>query len=366
MKEIHISEKISQHRFKKGVRQEELAQYMGVSKAAVSKWENGQSYPDITLLPQLAAYFNISIDELIGYEPQMVKEDIAKLYHKLAKDFTVKPFEEMMDTCDAIIKKYYSCFPLLLQMALLLINHAMLSDDPMKIIEKSSELAKRVKCNSDDTRIAREAAIIEAGCYNMMGRLPESLALQDESLPPMSQETELLAQTYQMMGETQKSNRAWQIAIYQHLVTMLGDLSCYLTNIREDKAANEIISRTMALINIFHIDSLHPFAASMFCFSAAQNFCTRQRTDKALSMLEKYTQLCLNHMRPYALHGDEFFPAVDDWFSGFAIGSAPPRDQELIEKSLVQSVTESPAFAILKEEPRYKTIEKKLKDWLAQ
>lgn len=52
---------------------------MGVSKAAVSKWETGLSYPDITLLPVLAAYFNISIDELMGYEPQMGKEDIRKL-----------------------------------------------------------------------------------------------------------------------------------------------------------------------------------------------------------------------------------------------------------------------------------------------
>ena len=57
-------------RHKKGITQEELAAYLGVSKAAVSKWENEMTYPDITLLPQLAAYFNITIDDLLGYEPQ--------------------------------------------------------------------------------------------------------------------------------------------------------------------------------------------------------------------------------------------------------------------------------------------------------
>jgi len=40
------------------------------------KWETASTYPDIALLPKLAAFFNISIDELIGYEPQLTKEAI--------------------------------------------------------------------------------------------------------------------------------------------------------------------------------------------------------------------------------------------------------------------------------------------------
>ena len=58
MKEINIARTIINKRKEKGLTQDELANYIGVSKAAVSKWEIGQSYPDITLLPQLAAFFN--------------------------------------------------------------------------------------------------------------------------------------------------------------------------------------------------------------------------------------------------------------------------------------------------------------------
>jgi len=65
MKEINLGRVIMRKRHERGVTQDELAFAMGVSKAAVSKWETGQSYPDITLLPQLAAFFNISTDELI-------------------------------------------------------------------------------------------------------------------------------------------------------------------------------------------------------------------------------------------------------------------------------------------------------------
>ena len=76
MKEINIAGAITRKRKEKGITQEELACYIGVSKASVSKWETGQSYPDIVFLPQLASYFNISLDELMGYQPQMTDEEI--------------------------------------------------------------------------------------------------------------------------------------------------------------------------------------------------------------------------------------------------------------------------------------------------
>ena len=60
MNELNINKCIIQKRKEKGITQEELAEYIGVSKAAVSKWESGQSYPDISLLPELAAFFNVS------------------------------------------------------------------------------------------------------------------------------------------------------------------------------------------------------------------------------------------------------------------------------------------------------------------
>ncbi len=111
MKEINIARVIADKRKEKGITQDELANYIGVSKASVSKWETGQSYPDVTFLPQLATYFNISIDELMDYKPQMTKDDIRLLYKRLSEDFTCKPVAEVLDECRGIIKKYYSCFP---------------------------------------------------------------------------------------------------------------------------------------------------------------------------------------------------------------------------------------------------------------
>lgn len=69
MNQIPLAERIRAERCRGGYTQEELARRLGVTKAAVSKWECGQSAPDITLLPKLASLFSVTLDDLLGYEP---------------------------------------------------------------------------------------------------------------------------------------------------------------------------------------------------------------------------------------------------------------------------------------------------------
>ena len=54
--------------------QEQLAQELGITAQAVSKWETGQSYPDSTLLPKLAEVFHVRVDELLGVAQQQDEE----------------------------------------------------------------------------------------------------------------------------------------------------------------------------------------------------------------------------------------------------------------------------------------------------
>ncbi|MBX4262867.1 helix-turn-helix domain-containing protein (plasmid) [Clostridium estertheticum] len=61
--------KIAELRKDKGIGQQELSKVLGVSFQSVSKWETGVAMPDITLLPSIAEYFNVSVDELLGLKP---------------------------------------------------------------------------------------------------------------------------------------------------------------------------------------------------------------------------------------------------------------------------------------------------------
>ena len=92
MDRLNLSDNIIRLRRERRITQEELADFLGVSKAAVSKWENAQSTPDLMLLLELSAYFGTTIDELIGYKAKLSKDQIRRFYAELVKDFARLPY----------------------------------------------------------------------------------------------------------------------------------------------------------------------------------------------------------------------------------------------------------------------------------
>lgn len=85
MHEIKVSEMIRKLRTDKGISQEALAEVCDVSMQAVSKWENEQSYPDISFLPLLAEYFGVSIDYLLMGSNSAVCNTAGNLVTNLAE-----------------------------------------------------------------------------------------------------------------------------------------------------------------------------------------------------------------------------------------------------------------------------------------
>lgn len=76
---IYLGENIKRLRREKDITQETLAEFLGVTFQSISKWERGESYPDITLLPAIAGFFNVSIDELMGVNKAQDEEEIKRL-----------------------------------------------------------------------------------------------------------------------------------------------------------------------------------------------------------------------------------------------------------------------------------------------
>ena len=77
MKKQTLGMMISSLRKEKGMTQLELAEKMGVTDKAVSKWERDLSYPDINSIPKLAEIFGVSVDELMQVKTE-TKENISK------------------------------------------------------------------------------------------------------------------------------------------------------------------------------------------------------------------------------------------------------------------------------------------------
>ena len=89
--DMTIGKRIGLLRRQKGLTQEELANHMGVSPQAVSKWENDQTCPDISALPKLARLFGVTVDELLSG-----KQELAPV--------RVLPPEERKDPKDMLLR----------------------------------------------------------------------------------------------------------------------------------------------------------------------------------------------------------------------------------------------------------------------
>lgn len=364
MKEINISQVIVNKRKEKGITQDELASYIGVSKASVSKWETGQSYPDVTFLPQLATYFNISIDELMDYKPQMRKEDIRQLYKRLSADFASKPVDEVMEECRQIVKKYYSCFPLLLQMGLLMINHGGLLRSPQEsaaLIAEAKALMIRVREESNDVSLTKQALYLEALCNLALGDPQAVLDLLEGKIEPAMPPESLLASAYQMTGRFHEAKAILQVGIFQNLVMMFNFFPAYLALcIDEPEKFEEMLRRSFAMVEAFDMKRLHPAVTVGLYLTAAQGYVAQGYHDKALAMLQEYTALVTGDIYPMSLHGDAFFDRLDSWLEDLDLGKSLPRDEKTIRQSMAEAVVQNPIFTVLAEEKGFQRIIEKL------
>ena len=74
MNELKVGKRVAELRNINNITQLELAEKLGVTDRAVSKWETGGGYPDIALLPQIADIFNVSVDYLLRGTPVVIQK----------------------------------------------------------------------------------------------------------------------------------------------------------------------------------------------------------------------------------------------------------------------------------------------------
>ena len=102
---MNIGNKIKELRKARGITQEQLAERVGVSFQAVSKWENNIALPDITLAPILASFFGVTLDELFGYNVKAIEEKAMEVAKESWK-YRDSDWEKARQIIDEGLKKY--------------------------------------------------------------------------------------------------------------------------------------------------------------------------------------------------------------------------------------------------------------------
>ena len=95
MDQIKVGAFLKDLRKEKGITQEQLAEKLGVSGRTISRWETGNNMPDISLLVEIAEYFDVSIPEIIKGERKSEDAETMSDYAKAEKEELVKSIRNM-------------------------------------------------------------------------------------------------------------------------------------------------------------------------------------------------------------------------------------------------------------------------------
>jgi transcriptional regulator with XRE-family HTH domain len=361
MKEIRIGMKIIEKRREKGLTQEELADYLGISKPAVSKWESGQSYPDITLLPVIASYFDISVDELFDYQPQMNKLEIRKLYRKLSQRFTEVGFEEAHQEWSGYVKKYYSCWPLLMNMGILLLNQANLASSPVRqeeVLNEVIHLFERIETCADDPKLIHQIPMLKATAHLMMGHASEVIDLLEDTQEILMSTDIPLASAYMMKQENEKAIGLLQGSVFLSVISILSAYPTLMNLYKDDAAAmDRWVASGSKLIEAYGMDKGHPATVLPFHLATAAIYLGNGREEQALAHLEAYARIvCSPGMLPILLRGTPLFDKIDGLIESLDLGNAAPRSDDAVKQSIKDVILKHPAFKSLAENDRFKRI----------
>jgi len=150
-----IAKNLRQLRIAKSITQEELAERIGVTGQAVSKWERDECYPDITLLPGLANFFGVTVDKLIGMDELNDNTVKGNIHAKVSDLYQAKKYREAAAYAEEKLKIYPDNYALMYDIA---INLALVGE----VSERTINLCERA---TEDPNDKRRGTAVAALCF---------------------------------------------------------------------------------------------------------------------------------------------------------------------------------------------------------
>lgn len=365
--EINVGTVISTYRKQKGITQQALADFVGVSKASVSKWETGQSYPDITLLPILAAYFDVSIDKLMAYNAQLSAAEIRRLYTSMKRAFETQPAETVLTSIRNLIRRYYACYPFLLQMGLLLLNHYdllpgdSLEDKKKTYVTEALQLFVRVRQSGGDLSLTAKAVDLEGYSLLILNRPDDVLALLGEYVPEQLPADSLIAGAFQQKGDLQRAIATSQSGLMQDLSIIMSQLTNYMTLLGDDpERLKATYQRGQAIAEAFELVTLNPAVWANFQLAALNGFAQQHQIEAVAITLRLFVRAMATTKMTWQLHDDQYFDAIDPWLNQLDLGPQTPRVSGQAKQVLINAVLNNPALKPLRQQPAIEPLLKEL------
>ena len=237
-----LGNKIKTLRKARGITQEQLADAIGISFQAVSKWENNIALPDIALAPSLASYFGVTMDELFEFNLKEMKEKIDVICAE-AYQYREKNPEESRRILEEGLKQYPDN-DILLNNLLYVMNY---TNNPDETITLASRLIEKTTEND----IKYDALRFLAYAYNAKGDTTSAIATMKQI--PELYFTKLSEMAFILTGKPKYEAAAKQKWIsFEILIQMMWKIAeCYEADGKTSEAISET-RRALALIEALH------------------------------------------------------------------------------------------------------------------
>ena len=190
--QIKLGEKIKSLRKRDGRRQDDLAAALGVTNQAVSRWEQNKGYPDIEMIPAIANYFHVSIDELFGYDNDRETRLSAYLDEfqrmreiKIDGEEFNTTFEEQEEFLRRALSEFPNEWQLQMRLAWVLESKAVKStaEERKTILTEAEELLEQARESTSNARWRDSITKSIANNCKMLGDAEKIQQLAAESAP---------------------------------------------------------------------------------------------------------------------------------------------------------------------------------------
>ena len=246
MEKLVVGDVIYTLRKEKGITQEQLANFIGVSTAAVSKWESGISYPDITLLPIIATFFNITIDRLLNFKIELSDEEVMEIFKECEKLFTTGELEKGIEKSKGSISKYPHSYYLKFRIGFLFSMYswkAIDEEDGMKMIGYSIKLFEDIARDCNKVELVEQALFQLGALYPAINEEDKAIEALNKIKKSQLDPNIILANIHIRKKEFKKARQILQSNLFKSIndisITCMGLANSYM----QDKKDVDMIEK---------------------------------------------------------------------------------------------------------------------------
>jgi transcriptional regulator with XRE-family HTH domain len=222
---MKINEVIKKYRKEVNLTQEQIANYLGVTAPAVNKWENGNSYPDITLLAPLARVLNINVDTLVSFNEELTDKEINKIVQELSVLAQKEGFIKAFKKAEVLIKEYACCDMLIISVAQILNAYMSLQEvDNVDKYEKRIYQWYEMVINSTDQKVVAMATVSLVGKYAEKKEFEKAQQLLDK-IPSLGYDKrQVQAMLFYKQGKKDEAFEIYEQLLHQGASNITGVL----------------------------------------------------------------------------------------------------------------------------------------------